>query len=224
MHAFDPVSPPDLRGSLLVAHPVLRDPNFSRTIVLISAHSPGDGAPRRDHQPSPPPPPPPPLGRTLGDLKDEFRGTTIGDVPVFLGGPVATNEVLLTAWDWDVLGGTFRLHFGISAEALSDLVRDEPTMEARAFLGYSGWGEGQVEGELAEDAWVGCAARPGLSGGRNRARSGAKVLRAEKPELTFLAGRPGGSHSQLRTAGAGRASGPVGRWAYFSSSARSSSG
>lgn len=181
MHAFDPVSPPDLRGSLLVAHPVLRDPNFSRTIVLISAHSPEDGAlgviTNR------------PLGKTLGDLKDEFRGTTIGHVPVYLGGPVATNEVLLTAWDWDVLGGTFRLHFGISAEALSDLVRDEPTMQARAFLGYSGWGEGQVEGELAEDAWVVAPLVRGYLEGEPGSLW-RKVLRAEKPELTFLADAP----------------------------------
>ena len=180
MRDTEPLSP-SLRGSLLVAHPGLLDPNFSQSVILLSAHSRAEGA----------------LGvilnrptkGTLGDLKSEFETSVISDVPVHLGGPVSPDEVLLAAWKWDMEGGNFKLYFGISAEALEELVKVNEGLVTRAFLGYSGWGGGQLEDELQEHAWVVAPlAREYLEGGS--VGSWRSILRSEQPELSPLTDTP----------------------------------
>ena len=139
-------SMPLLRGQLLVAHPQLRDPNFRESVVLISAHSPEDGALgvilNR------------PTGRVLGDIKEDFRDHGLARVPVFQGGPVSSNELLLAGWRWLEDDGMFQLFFGVSAEKLLDLRDEFPDLDARAFAGYAGWSSGQLEGELQQNSWV----------------------------------------------------------------------
>jgi len=134
----------ELAGSLLLAHPSLREPSFRRTVILLSSHT-SDGAMgvvlNR------------PLGRTLGSLNSSFALSSLADVPVFSGGPVQKDQVILCAWQIQPEGEGFRLYFGIDAEKAEHL-RTMGGMELRAFLGYSGWGEGQLEGELEHESWV----------------------------------------------------------------------
>ena len=131
-----------LAGALLIAHPSLRDPNFRRTVVLMSAHSP-DGAMgvvlNR------------PLRRRLGELKGEFALGPLAKVPLCKGGPVEEKQLVLVAWQTRDDG--FRLHFGIEPEKATQLSEEEGT-ELRAFVGYSGWSEGQLENELEQKTWV----------------------------------------------------------------------
>ena len=67
-----------LAGSLLLAHPILRDPNFRKTAVLMSTHGP-DGAMgvvlNR------------PLGKRLGELKGDFALGPLASTPIFWAGP-----------------------------------------------------------------------------------------------------------------------------------------
>ncbi|AHF93078.1 hypothetical protein OPIT5_25555 [Opitutaceae bacterium TAV5] len=133
-------------GSLLVAHPVLRDPNFRRTVVLLSGHD-GEGALgivlNR------------PLRKSLGSLGGEFALGPLAHVPLFNGGPVAGRQVLLCAWR-SQLGGDaegFQLMFGIDPEKAAELA-GQPGVGLRAFLGYAGWSAGQLEQELKQDTWV----------------------------------------------------------------------
>jgi putative transcriptional regulator len=131
-----------LAGSLLLAHPALSDPNFRRTVILMSAHD-GDGAMgvvlNR------------PLGRRLGELNGDFSLGPLASVPVFRGGPVQTEQMMLAAWQPQ--GDAFRLHFGLEPDRASQLAADEG-VQVRAFLGYSGWSGGQLEKELKQNAWV----------------------------------------------------------------------
>jgi len=133
-------------GSLLLAHPDLDDGNFRRTVVLISAHSREDGAlgviVNR------------PLEKTLGEAHGEFAFGPLANVKLYCGGPVATEQMLLSAWQWNLESGVFRLHFGISAEKAAELVESDPDTEVRGFLGYSGWTGGQLENELKHKSWV----------------------------------------------------------------------
>lgn len=131
-----------LAGSLLLAHPAMRDPNFRRAVVLMSAHN-SEGAMgvvlNR------------PLGRRLGELNGEFALGSLASVPLFEGGPVQPEQVLLVAWE-DRIDG-FRLHFGIEPDKAGQLIADG-TAEVRAFRGYAGWSAGQLEGELKTGTWV----------------------------------------------------------------------
>lgn len=131
-----------LAGSILLAHPVLRDPNFRKTAVLMSTHGP-DGAMgvvlNR------------PLGKRLGELKGDFALGPLSHTPIFTGGPVQTDQLILAAWR--STGDAFQLHFGIDPEKAIQMIADEST-RLRAYLGYSGWSAGQLENELKCGTWI----------------------------------------------------------------------
>jgi putative transcriptional regulator len=131
-----------LAGSLLLAHPSLRDSNFRRAVVLMTSHGP-DGAMgviiNR------------PLEKRLGDLGGDFVLGPLSGVPVFKGGPVQTEQLILAGWRAQPHG--FQLHMGIYPERAGALFEEEGT-QIRAFLGYAGWTAGQLENELKSDAWI----------------------------------------------------------------------
>ncbi|MEO6875421.1 MAG: YqgE/AlgH family protein [Opitutaceae bacterium] len=129
-------------GSLLLAHPSMKDPNFRRAVVLMSAHN-ADGAMGVVMNR--------PLGKRLGELNGEFALGALAGVPLFCGGPVAPEQLLLVAWQ-DREDG-FQLHFGIDPEKAIQLLDDGKT-NLRAYLGYSGWSRGQLENELKQDTWI----------------------------------------------------------------------
>jgi putative transcriptional regulator len=133
----------NLSGSLLLAHPALRDPNFRHTVVLISSHS-DDGAMGLVINR--------PLGKRLGEINPEFAMGELAGVPVYDGGPVQTDQVVLAAWQASPETGTFQLHFGVEPDKAQAL--REAGLQLRAFLGYSGWSQGQLEHELTQRTWI----------------------------------------------------------------------
>lgn len=133
----------DLTGALLVATPALRDPQFTRTVVLIVQHD-GDGC----------------LGVVLnrpgtelvGELAAPLAAGAALPARVFTGGPVGPELLLcLTA---------------PSAPALAAWTVVDPscppalTGPLRLFRGYAGWGAAQLEAEIAEGSWWVLATRP----------------------------------------------------------------
>src|SRR6266566_6453636 len=82
----------NLAGSLLVAHPNMLDPNFRRAVLFIAAYDPTEGATgviiNR------------PLDKQVSDLVSETPPKGLGDVPVFLGGPVGKNQLMFAAFEW----------------------------------------------------------------------------------------------------------------------------
>lgn len=128
-----------------MAHPGLCDPNFKKAVILLSAHSEDDGAMgvilNR------------PLNRTLGEYDGSLVYSGLADVPIYEGGPVQADQMILSAWSWSEDKKIFKLFFGIDAEKAKEL-RDTQGMELRAFLGYTGWGRRQLEGELESNTWV----------------------------------------------------------------------
>ncbi|MFT3870165.1 MAG: YqgE/AlgH family protein [Nibricoccus sp.] len=133
-----------LAGSLLLAHPSMRDPNFRRAVVLLSAHDEkGAMGVVMNH----------PLDKHLGQLNAEFALSPLANVPLFQGGPVQTEQLLLCAWKFHADQSGFQLMFGIDPEKAAELQQEEGT-HLRAFLGYAGWTGGQLENELKQNAWV----------------------------------------------------------------------
>ena len=135
-----------LAGFLLGAHPGLVDPHFNRSVVLLSAHTPTDGALgviiNR------------PTGKTLGNFREDVSTPLMQNLPVYEGGPVGPMEILLVAWKWNLAEQNFRLFFGLEPEKLQELIDADPTIEARAFLGYAGWEAGQLEAEIGRFDWA----------------------------------------------------------------------
>jgi putative transcriptional regulator len=134
--------PENLTGSLLLAHPGLRDPNFRRTVVLMSAHNDQGAMGVVLNRP---------LAKHLGEINGAFALGPLASVPVFQGGPVQTEQLILVAWQMQSDG--FRLFFGIEPDKATQLAGEEGT-HLRAFLGYSGWTGGQLENEMSHRTWV----------------------------------------------------------------------
>jgi putative transcriptional regulator len=170
-----------LAGSLLVAHPSLLDSHFKRTVVLLTAHSAEEGTlgviVNR------------PLHQTLGQYDSELAGSEFAEVPLYEGGPVGSDQMILVAWKWSSEDGTFKLYFGIDEAKARQILQDDPRFELRGFLGHSGWGEGQLEGEIAINSWVVSPLSQDLEEkeGLDVWRS---ILSQQGPEMQLLAEEP----------------------------------
>jgi len=140
-------------GSLLVAHPNMLDPNFRRTVLFVSEHHPNDGALgviiNR------------PLDRQVADLVTDTPPTGLADVPVFLGGPVGKNQLMFAAFEWKK-GDGVKLSHNIALEKASAAPGEKNLVTLCAFVGYAGWGAGQLESELKQKAWLLQKANPSL--------------------------------------------------------------
>jgi putative transcriptional regulator len=136
--------PLSLAGSLLVAHPNMLDPNFRRAVLFISAHDAEEGAQgvilNR------------PLDKQVADLVNEAPPEGLGDIPVFLGGPVGKNQLMFAAFEWQK-GEGLKLNHNIGVEEAHQLVDEDPA-SIRAFVGYAGWSAGQLEDEMKQKAWI----------------------------------------------------------------------
>ena len=133
-----------LRGHLLVAAPSLVDPNFVRTVVLIADHD-DDGAMgvvlNRPSESS--------IGEVVPDL-----GALLDDDEVpFAGGPVQPSGVLVLAEFEDPADAALPIDGELGFVALEAETDAIAAARARAFAGHAGWGPGQLEAEIDEEAW-----------------------------------------------------------------------
>lgn len=135
-------------GILLIADPFLKDPNFMRTVVFICDHN-TDGSfgfvlNKKFEQ-------------TMEDLLTNFDGYP---VPVYYGGPVQTDTIhFLHQYPDEIPGGkevTNGVYWGGDFELLTNMVKNESIdfNKIRFFIGYSGWGEGQLSEEMEEKTWL----------------------------------------------------------------------
>jgi putative transcriptional regulator len=146
MRDFGAQKPQTFAGSLLIAHPNMLDPNFRRTVLFISAHDPDDGAIgviiNR------------PLEKNVADLVTETPPKNLADVPVFFGGPVGSNQLMLAAFEWCKGEGLKLNQHALDAIDHGTSLGEENNAAVRAFLGYAGWSAGQLEAEMKQEAWI----------------------------------------------------------------------
>lgn len=135
-----------LLGNILLAHPSLEDPHFFRSVVLISSHDDRKGSTGLIINK--------PLGKNLCNIDVSLLGEAIGKVPLFIGGPVSSNEITIVGWKWVLQEQEARFYFGLSIDRARTLLQIEPDIEMRAFLGYSGWTIGQLEQEIHHNSWI----------------------------------------------------------------------
>ncbi len=131
-------------GSLLVAHPNMLDPNFRRAVLFISAHTPDDGALgvilNR------------PLEKQVSEVVSEVPLNALDKVPVFFGGPVGRDRLIFASLEWKT-GEGLKLNHNVDMDAANKQIGENPG-SIRAFIGYAGWGAGQLEAEMKQNAWV----------------------------------------------------------------------
>ena len=147
--------PESLKGQFLMAMPGLLDPNFYQTVVCLSEHT-REGAVGIV------------INRTHPSLKaenifDELgmpHHAEAGQVPIFLGGPVHISEVfILHGHPFDAhtsLAITPWLAMSTTREILEQIARGEGPHPFMISLGCAGWGPGQLEAEIQQNAWLTC--------------------------------------------------------------------
>lgn len=135
-----------LRGHLLVASPALLDPNFHRTVVLVTEHTDEGAAGLVLNRPS--------LVEVAAAVP-QLEEVMDDDEQVWVGGPVEPEAVLVLGEFLDPNDAAVPLFESLGFPSL-----DEPeeivtaTTRRRVFAGYAGWGAGQLEDEIANEDWI----------------------------------------------------------------------
>lgn len=135
-------------GKILISEPFLGDPNFTRTVVLLTEHN-EEGT----------------IGFVLNQsldltLKEVFDNPEIPSIPVFKGGPVELNTLHFVHQLGDKIRYSKEIkkgfYWGGSFDDASEILKKNPELknQFKFFLGYSGWSPGQLEEELEREAWV----------------------------------------------------------------------
>ncbi len=134
------------KGKLLIAMPMLVDPNFRQTVVLLCEHGPNGS-----------------LGLVINRPTEVDASTFVDELPdlegagqIFAGGPVGKDAMLIlchgheTLEDQSILKNVFLVK---DLEMLKLTGQIGPEGRIRCFLGYAGWASGQLEAEITAGAW-----------------------------------------------------------------------
>ncbi|MCB9261040.1 MAG: YqgE/AlgH family protein [Flavobacteriales bacterium] len=135
-------------GKILISDPFLRDPNFARTIVLVVEHN-DNGT----------------LGFVLNNsidltLKAALKNDKLPEKEIYQGGPVELNTIHFLHTVGHIIGQSIeilpKVFWGGDFNKAINILEKNPQMANQFvfFLGYSGWGAGQLEDELHEGAWI----------------------------------------------------------------------
>lgn len=178
----------NLVGKLLIATPLLRDPNFERSVVLLCQQNDDGFLGLILNRP---------LEATVGEHLPEWEHLVSAPASIFEGGPVQREVALAlgrrsdggTGSGWtpvgEELGQLGLLDLGGSPSDLWGVVE-----QLRIFSGYAGWAAGQLQGELREQAWFVVEAEPGDPFSEDSEGLWQRVLRRQPGNLAMFANFP----------------------------------
>ena len=143
-------------GILLIAEPFLKDTNFMRTVVLLCDHQEDGsiGFVLNKH-----------IAHTLDEIIPELEGIKI---PVYFGGPVQADTLHFLHVCPDQIPGsqavTDGIYWGGDFGMVKDLLRKNKLdhRNIRFYVGYSGWGNNQLNEELKGESWITAMAKQDL--------------------------------------------------------------
>jgi putative transcriptional regulator len=135
-----------LRGQLLIATPVIIDPNFRRTVVLVAEHNEEGAMGLVLNRPS---------ETLVSDAVPPLAGLVDDAEPVYVGGPVEPSAVVVLAEfvDPSEAGSIVVGNVGFVVAEADDALASPSVRRSRIYAGYAGWSAQQLEDELAEEAW-----------------------------------------------------------------------
>lgn len=153
--------PTYLTHHFLIAMPTLADPNFFQTVTYISEHNATGALGLVVNRP---------LSLMLDQLLEHLQITTdrptVAAIPIYHGGPVQSEQGFVLhspVGQWDAtLRVTDDIGITTSRDILQAVAQGEGPQHLLVALGYAGWGPGQLEREMAENAWLSVPADPGI--------------------------------------------------------------
>ena len=144
----------DLTNHFLIAMPNMADPHFSRSLTYICEHNDQGALGVVVNRP---------LDMSLQILLERLSIKTdrSGDIllaPVYFGGPVQTDRGFVLHGPSGPWQSTLTINPGIglttSKDILQAVARGDGPEQIFVTLGYAGWSAGQIESELAQNAWL----------------------------------------------------------------------
>lgn len=150
-----------LAGQLLVAMPGMADPNFHHSVTYVCEHGEQGALGLVINQPMNMA-----LGEVLEQLSLHTNAETLRIQPVLRGGPVQSERGFVlhdTPRDWDATTAVdHSIYVTTSQDILSDLAAGTGPERILMALGYAGWGPGQLEEEILQNAWLTVPASPDI--------------------------------------------------------------
>ncbi|WP_084862986.1 YqgE/AlgH family protein [Salibaculum halophilum] len=165
---MDP-APHDLTGQLLIAMPGMGDPRFANSVIYVCAYSRDGAMGLIVNKPAP--------DLRFSELLEQMEigppapAPNAPDVRVHFGGPVETARgFVLHSSDFISSEGTITVEDGVAMTATLDVIealaRGEGPRRSLLALGYSGWGPGQLDQEIAQNGWLTVSASDDILFGR----------------------------------------------------------
>jgi putative transcriptional regulator len=180
----------DLTHQFLIAMPAMADPNFSGSVIYICEHSDKGALGLVINRPT---------ELTLSALFDKIELkleiAPWKDTPVYFGGPVQTERGFVLHQPSGSYSSSLSVADDIalttSKDVLEAVAEGQGPGRMLVTLGYSGWGAGQLENEIAQNAWLTVAARPDVifdTPVEQRFDAALKLLGVDPNQLSSLAG------------------------------------
>lgn len=171
------------KGRLLISYPLMNDPYFKRSVVLLCEHN-EEGS----------------FGFVLNKYIDVKLSELVQDLPdtsnrIALGGPVQTSNLYFLHTIPEIEGSikiTGNIYLGGHFESLRLRMQSghPGDDQIRFFVGYSGWSENQLEGELSDNAWFVSEAPSGILMNTSTDKLWHRTLKNMGKEYSFLANLP----------------------------------
>lgn len=164
-----------------MAHPAMAHPNFRHSILYLSHHDAGDGAIgfilNR------------PLGRAVEELGENDALKQVANVPLFEGGPVQRNQVIVASIGWNSETDSCSFEPLAPPRGGFDLPAGEKE-KLRVFLGYAGWSKNQLEQEIALNIWLVLRPHPELLHSDADENTWRRIMNGLGPMYRLLADAP----------------------------------
>lgn len=138
------------KGSILISEPFLTDKYFERSIVLLVEHEEQTGTMGFVLNK--------PVKETFNDFFPEIK--LAEKVSLFCGGPVSSNKLYYIHTLGNYIPNSYPvvgdIYFGGDFEAIKEYLSQENPVNGyfKFFLGYSGWAQNQLNGEITENSWL----------------------------------------------------------------------
>lgn len=180
----------NLTNHFLIAMPGLADPFFARTVTYLCQHNEEGALGIIVNRPS---------ELTLADIMEqmeiEVREDSIGQIPVYFGGPVQPERGFILhepigAWS-SSLKVSETLALTTSRDILEAIGQGQGPQKVLVALGYAGWGKGQLEHEIVQNSWLNAPADQSIMFSQpaaSRWKAAAELMGVDISLLTVPAG------------------------------------
>jgi putative transcriptional regulator len=150
-----------LQQQMLIAMPDMADPNFSRSVTLLCQHNEEGAIGITINRQS---------GFTLGELLFQLKipceNQEISSIAVLEGGPVSPDHGFVLHTPVEGFDSSIRINDDImvttSRDIVSAIAAGKGPAQFLIALGYAGWGDGQLESEMRQNAWLSVPADKGI--------------------------------------------------------------